>query len=107
MAATLVALQESRDILPLFHEIWFSGLMGEEAGQQAKALAAREKFDPRSSASRPGCKSSTPIRALHGWRRAHGRAAHASTPQNEKMPSKNARLLGFCGANLSGFRFPK
>ena len=47
MAAMLWALRESRDILPqLTHEIWFAGLMGEEAGQDgAKALAAREKFD--------------------------------------------------------------
>ena len=47
MAAMLWALHESRDILPsLSHEIWFAGLMGEEAGQDgAKALAAREKFD--------------------------------------------------------------
>ena len=47
MAAMLWALRESRDVLPqLSHEIWFAGLMGEEAGQDgAKALAAREKFD--------------------------------------------------------------
>lgn len=47
MAAMLWSLCESRDILPqLSHEIWFAGLMGEEAGQDgAKALAAREKFD--------------------------------------------------------------
>jgi len=47
MAAMLWALHECRDLLPhLSHEIWFAGLMGEEAGQDgAKALAAREKFD--------------------------------------------------------------
>lgn len=47
MAAMLWALRESRDILPsLSHEIWFAGLMGEEAGQDgAKALAAEESFD--------------------------------------------------------------
>ena len=47
MAAMLWALHDSRDLLPqLSHEIWFAGLMGEEAGQDgAKALAAREKFD--------------------------------------------------------------
>lgn len=47
MAAMLWALRESRDLLPhLTHEIWFAGLMGEEAGQDgAKALAAEEKFD--------------------------------------------------------------
>ena len=47
MAAMLWALHECREILPsLSHEIWFAGLMGEEAGQDgAKALAAQEKFD--------------------------------------------------------------
>ncbi len=47
MAAMLWALRESRDLLPhLSHEIWFAGLMGEEAGQDgAKDLAARERFD--------------------------------------------------------------
>ena len=47
MAAMLWALHDNRDLLPqLSHEIWFAGLMGEEAGQDgAKALAAREKFD--------------------------------------------------------------
>lgn len=46
MAAMLWALRECRDILPeLSHEIWFAGLMGEEAGQDgAKALAAAEDF---------------------------------------------------------------
>ncbi|MFM8886390.1 MAG: M20 family metallopeptidase, partial [Chthoniobacterales bacterium] len=36
-----------RDALPLLtHEIWFAGLMGEEAGQDgAKALAKKETFD--------------------------------------------------------------
>lgn len=47
MASMLWALRECRDILPLLtHEIWFAGLMGEEAGQDgAKALAKKEKFD--------------------------------------------------------------
>jgi acetylornithine deacetylase/succinyl-diaminopimelate desuccinylase-like protein len=47
MAAMLWALRECRSILPeLSHEVWFAGLMGEEAGQDgAKALAAQEKFD--------------------------------------------------------------
>lgn len=47
MASMLWALCECRDLFPqLSHEIWFAGLMGEEAGQDgAKALAAKEKFD--------------------------------------------------------------
>jgi acetylornithine deacetylase/succinyl-diaminopimelate desuccinylase-like protein len=46
MASMLWALRECRGILPeLSHEIWFAGLMGEEAGQDgAKALAERERF---------------------------------------------------------------
>ena len=47
MASMLWALRECREILPLLtHEIWFAGLMGEEAGQDgAKALAEKENFD--------------------------------------------------------------
>jgi len=47
MAAMLWALRECRELLPeLSHEIWFAGLMGEEAGQDgAKALASQENFD--------------------------------------------------------------
>lgn len=47
MASMLWALRECRDLLPsLSHEIWFAGLMGEEAGQDgAKALVAQEEFD--------------------------------------------------------------
>ena len=47
MSSMLWALRECREILPfLSHEIWFAGLMGEEAGQDgAKALAAKEHFD--------------------------------------------------------------
>ena len=47
MASMLWALRECRETLPsLSHEIWFAGLMGEEAGQDgAKALAAKETFD--------------------------------------------------------------
>jgi acetylornithine deacetylase/succinyl-diaminopimelate desuccinylase-like protein len=47
MAAMLWALHESRaDLGRLSHEIWFAGLMGEEAGQDgSKALAMEETFD--------------------------------------------------------------
>jgi len=85
MAAMLVALRECRDILPgLSHEIWFAGLVGEEAGQAgAKALAAREKFD-FAIVGEP-----TQLQIVHTHKgavwltfRARGRAAHASMPQN-------------------------
>lgn len=47
MAAMLWALKESREILAsLPYEIWFAGLMGEEAGLHgSRALAARMPFD--------------------------------------------------------------
>lgn len=47
MAAMLWALHECRDELAdLSHEIWFAGLMGEEAGLHgSKALAERQAFD--------------------------------------------------------------
>jgi acetylornithine deacetylase/succinyl-diaminopimelate desuccinylase-like protein len=47
MAAMLVALFEMKDDLPnLSHEVWFAGLMSEEAGQHgSRALADEEKFD--------------------------------------------------------------
>ena len=47
MAAMLWALREMRDDLPrLSHEIWFAGLMSEEASQHgSRALAREEQFD--------------------------------------------------------------
>ena len=46
MASMLHALHEAAALIPaLPYEIWFAGLMGEEAGQHgAKALAAQEEF---------------------------------------------------------------
>jgi acetylornithine deacetylase/succinyl-diaminopimelate desuccinylase-like protein len=46
MAAMLWALKESREKLPkLGHEVWFAGLMSEEADQHgSRALAAQEQF---------------------------------------------------------------
>lgn len=46
MASMLWALKEAAPLIPsLPYEIWFAGLMGEEAGQHgAKALAAQEEF---------------------------------------------------------------
>ena len=47
MASMLWALREMREELPgLGHEIWFAGLMSEEASQHgSRALAAAERFD--------------------------------------------------------------
>ena len=84
MAAMLWALAECRDILPhLSYEIWFAGLMGEEAGQDgAKALAAREKFDFVVVGEPTGLeivfkhKVDVTARIV-----ATGRAAHSSCPE--------------------------
>ncbi len=85
MAAMLIALRECRDILPgLSHEIWFAGLVGEEAGQHgAKALAAKEKFDFAIAGEPTQLKIvNTHKGAVWLTLRARGRAAHASMPQN-------------------------
>jgi acetylornithine deacetylase/succinyl-diaminopimelate desuccinylase-like protein len=83
MAAMLTALARARDVLPqLSHEIWFAGLMSEEAGQNgAKALAAQESFD-LVIVGEP-----TALQTVHTHKGAvwltlqtTGRAVHASTP---------------------------
>ncbi len=83
MAAMLCALVESADILPrLSHEIWFAGLMGEEAGQHgSRALAEAEKFD-FVVVGEP-----TSLRTVHAHKgsvwltlRARGKSVHASMP---------------------------
>jgi acetylornithine deacetylase/succinyl-diaminopimelate desuccinylase family protein len=84
LAAMLWALRESRDLLAgLSHEIWFAGLMGEEAGLHgSQHLAARETFDfvivgePTSLQIVNATKGSTWLSL-----RAPGKAVHASKPQ--------------------------
>ncbi len=83
MAAMLWALIDSRDMLAdLPVEIWFAGLVGEEAGQfGAKALAEQERFD-FVIAGEP-----TSLQVVHTHKGAswlhvttHGHAVHASRP---------------------------
>jgi acetylornithine deacetylase/succinyl-diaminopimelate desuccinylase-like protein len=84
MAAMLWALREERAILKkLPYEIWFAGLVGEEAGQHgAKALAAQEQFDfvivgePTQMQVVHTHKGSAWISLTTG-----GRAVHASMPE--------------------------
>ncbi len=84
MAAMLWALRESRDLLSqVSHEVWFAGLMGEEAGQDgAKALAAMEEFDFVVVGEPTGLevvfkhKVDVTARIV-----ARGRAAHSSCPE--------------------------
>lgn len=83
MASMLAALRRCRDILPsLSHEIWFTGLMGEEAGQQgAKDLAAKEKFDFVIVGEPTGLEVvHTHKGAVWLTLRTTGRAVHASIP---------------------------
>lgn len=83
-AAMLWALCECREILPaLNYEIWFAGLMGEEAGQDgAKALAAQEPFDFVVVGEPTGFevvfKHKVDVTARVT---ARGRAAHSSCPE--------------------------
>lgn len=83
-AAMLWALREAREILSEApYEIWFAGLVGEEAGQfGAKALAEQEAFDFVMA----GEPTSLDIVHTHKgscWLqlRTKGRAVHASQPE--------------------------
>ena len=83
-AAMLWALREAQEILADSpYEIWFAGLVGEEAGQfGAKALAAEEQFDFVMA----GEPTSLDVVYTHKgscWLqlRTHGRAVHASQPE--------------------------
>lgn len=97
MAAMLWALRERRDELAaLSHEIWFAGLMGEEAGLHgSKHLAARQAFD-FVIVGEP-----TELRIVHATKgsnwltlRTAGMAVHASTPdRGENAIYKMADLL--------------
>lgn len=84
MASMLWALKEAAPLLPsLPYEIWFAGLMGEEAGQHgAKALSAQEKFDFVIAGEPTG------LNVVHthkgsAWLSLHttGVAVHASKPE--------------------------
>jgi acetylornithine deacetylase/succinyl-diaminopimelate desuccinylase-like protein len=95
IAAMLWALKES-DVRASSHEIWFAGLMGEEAGLHgSKDLAAREKFDfvivgePTGLQIVNQTKGSTWLTL-----RSSGRAVHASMPeQGENAIYKMADAL--------------
>lgn len=83
MAAMLWALRDAAPILAeLPYEVWFAGLVGEEAGQHgAKALAAQETFDFVIAGEPTG------LDVVHTHKgscwmslRTQGTAAHASQP---------------------------
>ncbi len=84
MAAMLWALWEARDwIAGLSHEIWFAGLMSEEAEQLgSKTLAAEERFDFVIAGEPTG------LDVVHTHKgnafltlRTRGRSAHAARPE--------------------------
>ncbi len=83
MASMLAALAASAQSLPgLTHEIWFAGLVGEEAGQHgAKALAAQQTFD-FVIAGEPTGLETVHTHKGSAWTRiaTRGRAVHASRP---------------------------
>jgi acetylornithine deacetylase/succinyl-diaminopimelate desuccinylase-like protein len=83
MAAMLWALRENRDRLAtLGHEIWFAGLMSEEAAQHgSRALAAEERFDFVIVGEPTG------LDVVHTHKgsafltlKTHGKAGHAARP---------------------------
>jgi acetylornithine deacetylase/succinyl-diaminopimelate desuccinylase family protein len=84
ITAMVWALAQCGDRLgELSHEIWFAGLMGEEAGLQgSKALAAEESFDFVIAGEPTGLDV---VNATKGctWAtvRTRGRAVHASMPE--------------------------
>lgn len=84
MASMLWALKEARATLPgLDHEIWFAGLISEEADQHgSRALAREERFDFVIAAEPTG------LDVVHAHKgsaffnlRTAGRAGHAAQPQ--------------------------
>lgn len=85
MSAMLRALYELRDIIPnLDHEIWFAGLMGEEAGNEGAAWIVSSGF--RAEFALVGEPTSCDVLFAHKgatWLRliTRGKAAHAAEPQ--------------------------
>ncbi len=83
MASMLWALRESREQLAgLSHEIWFAGLMSEEADQHgSRALAAQERFDFVIAAEPTGLDVVYAHKGSAFFNiTTRGRAGHASRP---------------------------
>jgi len=83
MAAMLWSLYELRDRIPaLGHEIWFAGLMGEEAGQEgARAFVKEETGDFALVGEPTGCEVVYTHKGAYWLKlRTAGRAVHASAP---------------------------
>ena len=90
MAAMLRALWELRDTLPkLGHEVWFAGLMGEEAGNEGAASLAADHPDAAFAlvGEPTGCDVVYKTKGVV-WLRLHtrGRSAHNATPERGENP---------------------
>lgn len=112
VAAMLMALFEMKDRLAaLEHEIWFAGLMGEEAGQDGSKAFVREY---RADFAVIGEPTELQIVRVHKgaiWMTltTHGVAAHASDPQaGENAIYKMNDVVAFLRSEvlpqLSGYR---
>ena len=99
MAAMLWALRESRDRLAsLSHEIWFAGLMSEEADQHgSRALAAQEQFDFVIAGEPTGLDAVyTHKGSAFVNLRTRGRSAHGARPElGENAIAKMLDVLAF------------
>jgi acetylornithine deacetylase/succinyl-diaminopimelate desuccinylase family protein len=97
MAAMLWALYELRDRIPtLGHEIWFAGLMGEEAGQEgARAFVKQERADFALIGEPTGCNIVYTHKGAFWIKlRTRGHAVHASAPERgENAIYKMADIL--------------
>lgn len=100
MAAMLAALALLRDEIPrLQHEIWFAGLMGEEAGNEGAAALAADHPDARFAlvGEPTGCDIVYKTKGVT-WLRltTKGRAAHNATPERgENATYKMADVLRY------------
>jgi acetylornithine deacetylase/succinyl-diaminopimelate desuccinylase-like protein len=84
MAAMLWSLRELRDRIPsLGHEVWFAGLMGEEAGQEgARAFVKEERADFALIGEPTGRDIVYTHKGAYWLKlRTAGRAVHASAPE--------------------------
>lgn len=97
MAAMLWALYELRErIAGLAYEVWFAGLMGEEAGQEgARAFVKQERADFALIGEPTGCDIvHTHKGAFWITARTRGHAVHASAPERgENAIYKMADIL--------------
>ena len=83
MAAMLWSLRELRDRIPsLGHEVWFAGLMGEEAGQEGARAFVKEERADFALIGEPTGRDIVYTHKGAYWLnlRTTGRAVHASAP---------------------------